>query len=387
MNFVPVIKNRATKPILGAGFYIKLNRKFKKTILSCGGQLKNTFAVGKGNFLFVSPTFGDLEHLENYQIFESFIKNYLKRHAIKPEIVAFDLHPDYLSTKFAKSLNISDKIGIQHHYAHMASFFTQEKPNGKVIGITFDGTGFGLDGNVWGGEFLIGDLTGFERKGHLKYVPMPGGERAIKEPWRMAVSWLYQIYGEDFLNLRIKFVEQLDRSKWAILKKMIDRKINSPLTSSIGRLFDAVSSLIGIRDKVEYEAQAAIELEGIAEKDVRDFYEINIEPQNGIYVIDPSPLFISIVEDLRKNIATSVISARFHNSISRLINEVCMKLRDSLAIEVVVLSGGVFLNRCLVNKVKPQLVANGFRLLENDKIPVGDSGISIGQALIADGRS
>ena len=269
----------------------------------------------------------------------------------------------------------------------MASFFAQEKPNGKVIGITFDGTGFGLDGNIWGGEFLVGDLNDFERKGHLKYVPMPGGEQAIKEPWRMAASWLYQIYGEEFLNLRIKFVEQLDRSKWAILKKMIDGKINSPLTSSIGRLFDAVSSLIGIRDKVEYEAQAAIELEGIAEKDIRDFYEFNIEPKEGLYLIDPSPIFISIVEDLRKNIATSVISARFHNSISRLINEACMKLRDSLAIGVVVLSGGVFLNRYLVNKVKPQLVANGFRLLENDKIPVGDSGISIGQALIADGRS
>ncbi|MFH1778920.1 MAG: carbamoyltransferase HypF, partial [Candidatus Omnitrophota bacterium] len=306
---------------------------------------------------------------------------------IKPEIVAFDLHPDYLSTKFAKSLNISNEIGVQHHYAHMASFLAQGKPNGKVIGVTFDGTGFGLDGNIWGGEFLIGDLTGFERKGHLKYVPMPGGERAIKEPWRMAASWLYQIYGEDFLNLRIKFVDELDRSKWAILKKMIDRKINSPLTSSIGRLFDAVSSLIGIRGKVEYEAQAAIELEGIAEKDVRDFYEFNIEPEGGLYVIDPSPIFISIVEDLRKNIATSVISARFHNSISRLINEVCMKLRDSLAIEVVVLSGGVFLNRYLVNKVKPQLVANGFKLLEDDRIPVGDSGISIGQALIADRRS
>lgn len=387
MKFVPVIKNKAKRFVFVPGFYIKLNRKFKKAIISCGGQLKNTFAVGKSNSLYVSPTFGDLEHLENYQTFESFIKNFLKRHAIKPEIVAFDLHPDYLSTKFAKSLNISNEIGVQHHYAHMASFLAQGKPNGKVIGVTFDGTGFGLDGNVWGGEFLIGDLTGFERKGHLKYVPMPGGERAIKEPWRMAASWLYQIYGEELLNLRIKFVERLDRSKWAILKKMIDRKINSPPTSSIGRLFDAVSSLIGIRGKVEYEAQAAIELERVAEKDVRDFYEFNIEPEGGLYVIDPSPIFISIVEDLRKNIATSVISARFHNSISRLINEVCMKLRDSLAIEVVVLSGGVFLNRYLVNKVKPQLVANGFRLLGNDKIPVGDSGISIGQALIANRRS
>lgn len=368
-----------------ASFIIKLNRKSKKTILSCGGQLKNTFSVAKGNSLFVSPTFGDLGHFENYHTYTSFIEKFLKKNAIKPDLVAFDLHPDYLSTKYAHSLNISEEISIQHHHAHLASFLVEAKPDGKAIGVTFDGTGLGLDGNIWGGEFLVGDLNTFERKAHLKYVSMPGGEQAIREPWRMAASWLYQIYGEDFLNLRIKFVEQIDRFKWAILNRMIDKKINSPSTSSMGRLFDAVSSLIGERQKVEYEAQAAIELERIADKSVCDFYKFKIEPEDGIYLIDPSEIFISIVEDLKRGISTSVISARFHNAVCRMINEVCLKLRDLLGTQRVVLSGGVFLNEYLMKRVKPLLISNGFELLQNDRISVGDSGISVGQALIAGG--
>jgi len=370
-----------------ASFIIKLNRRSKKTILSCGGQLKNTFSVAKGNSLYVSPAFGDLDRLENYQNYTSFIEKFFKENAIKPDLVAFDLHPDYLSTKYAHSLNVSEEVGVQHHHAHLASFLVETKTEGKAIGVTFDGTGLGLDGNIWGGEFLVGDLNGFERKAHLKYVSMPGGEQAIKEPWRMAVSWLYQIYGRDFLDLRIKFVDEIDRSKWAILNKMIDSKINSPSTSSMGRLFDAVSSLIGVREKIEYEAQAAIELERIADKGVCDFYKFKIGSEDGIYLIDPSDIFMSIVEDLKGKIAVSVISARFHNAVCRMINEVCIKLRDSLGTEQVVLSGGVFLNEYLIEKVRPLLVSNGFELLQNDRISVGDSGISVGQALIAGGGS
>jgi len=338
-------------------FIIKLNRRSKKTILSCGGQLKNTFSVAKGNSLYVSPTFGDLDRLENYQNYTSFIEKFFKENAIKPDLVAFDLHPDYLSTKYAHSLNVSEEVGVQHHHAHLASFLIEAKTEGKAIGVTFDGTGL-----------------------------VPGGEQAIKEPWRMAASWLYRIYGRDFLDLRIKFVDEIDRSKWAILNKMIDNKINSPSTSSMGRLFDAVSSLIGVKEKIEYEAQAAIELERIADKGVCDFYKFKIEPEDGIYLIDPSDIFMSIVEDLKGKIATSVISARFHNAVCRMINEVCIKLRDLLGTQQVVLSGGVFLNEYLIEKVRPLLISNGFELLQNDRISVGDPGISVGQALIAGGR-
>lgn len=380
-----LVKNGASRAILGPGFYIKLNQKSKRAILACGGQFKNTFSVVKGDTLFVSPTFGDLDRLENYEAFRSSIENSFKKNE-KPDVVVFDLHPEYLSTKYAQSFVGSNHIGIQHHYAHMASALTGSEHDGNVIGVTFDGTGFGLDGNIWGGEFLVGDLRAFERRAHLKYVPMPGGEQAIKEPWRMSASWLYQIYGDDFLNLRIKFVERLDRPKWAILKKMVDKKINSPLTSSMGRLFDAVSSLIGIRREVEYEAQAAIELERVADKNVRDFYEFKIESDGGLYLIDPSPIFISIIEDLKKKVAISIISARFHNSIADMINKVSIRLRDMVATDKAVLSGGVFLNRYLSERVKPQLVSSGFKLIQNDIIPVGDSGISVGQALIAGAR-
>lgn len=368
--------------VSGAGFYIKLNRKSKWTILACGGQLKNTFCVAKGDIMFVSPTFGDLDRLENYEAFRSSIGRFFTKKE-RPDLVAFDLHPEYLSTKYAHTFSGSDKIAIQHHYAHMASALAGSRPNGKVIGITFDGTGFGLDGNIWGGEFLVGNLKGFERKAHLKYVPMPGAEQAIKEPWRMAASWLYEIYGEDFLNLKIEFSQQLDKHKWAILKKMMDKKINSPLTSSIGRLFDAVSALMGIRSEIEYEAQAAVELEGIADGNVRDFYQFNIDSEEGLYIVDPAPLFISLIEDLKKKVAPSIMSAKFHNSISNMIDKVSVKLRDAVATEKIVLSGGVFLNRYLTDRVRPQLLSKGFESVENERVAVADSGISVGQALIA----
>lgn len=365
------------------GEYLTVKRKFRKTILACGGQLKNTYCVASGNSIFLSPTFGDLDKLENYQAFENSIKRYLKSNSIKPQIVAYDLHPEYLSTKFAQSLKITNKIGVQHHHAHMCSALFEDDGDEMAVGVTFDGTGYGLDGNIWGGEFLIGKGRDFKRAAHLKYVQMPGGEQAIKEPWRMAASWLYQIYGEDFVDLRVDFARRLDRDKWAILKKMIQKNINSPLTSSIGRLFDAVSSLLGVRQTVEYEAQAAIELERIADLKVEDKYDFKILKQEGHFILDPTPIFVDMIKDLRKKVSSALISARFHNAIAQIIVDVSSRLRDEFGVEKVILSGGVFLNKYLTAKVKPLLAKKDFKLCQNQKVSVGDSGISIGQVLIA----
>lgn len=369
------------------GEYITVRRKFKKTILACGGQLKNTYCVANGNSIFLSPTFGDLDKLENYEAFENSIKRTLRSHSLKPQIVAYDLHPEYLSAKFAQSLQIANKIGIQHHHAHMVSALIENGDGGDVIGVTFDGTGYGLDGNIWGGEFLLGNGRDFKRAAHLKYVPMPGGEQAIKEPWRMAASWLYQIYGDSFVDLKADFTRRLDKDKWAILKKMIQKGINSPFTSSMGRLFDAISSLIGIRDNVQYEAQAAIELERIADSKIEDGYHFKILNQDGLFIVDPTPIFVDVVKDLRNKASQAVIAAKYHNAIAQIIVDISSRLRDESGVEKVILSGGVFLNKYLTEKVKLLLTENNFKLCQNDKIPVNDSGISIGQVLIANEKT
>ena len=244
-----------------APFPLLLNFNFKERILACGAELKNSFCLARDNFVFMSHHIGDLENLETLTSFEEGIEHFKRIFNIEPTLIAYDLHPEYLATKYALSLQNIPKIGVQHHHAHIVSCMIDNEIDGEVIGVSFDGTGYGTDGKIWGGEFLICDYGGFERVGHLEYTPLPGGEKAIKEPWRMAASILYKIYNNNMLDLDIDFVKELDRNKWATIKKMIDKGINSPMTSSSGRLFDAVSALVGIRKEIYYEGQAAIELE------------------------------------------------------------------------------------------------------------------------------
>src|SRR5207248_341361 len=225
---------------------------------------KNTFCLGKGRQAFVSHHIGDLENLETLTSFREGIEHFQRLFDIQPEAIAYDLHPEYLATKYALDTDIPQKIGIQHHYAHIASVLAEHGLSEPVIGVAADGTGYGTDGAVWGCELMTADLLGFERLAHLTYVPLPGGEQAVRQPWRMAAVYLHQAYGDDFLELDIPFVHQLDRSKWHTLAQMMKRGLNSPLTSSLGRLFDAVAALISIRKDVLYEGQAAIELEMLA---------------------------------------------------------------------------------------------------------------------------
>jgi hydrogenase maturation protein HypF len=363
-------------------FPIKLSFPLER-ILSCGGELKNTFCLTRGNYAFVSHHIGDLENLETLTSFEEGIKHFKKLFYIEPEAVAYDLHPDYLSTQYALSIPNLPKIGVQHHHAHIVSAMVENGIEGDVIGVALDGTGFGSDGTLWGGEFIRANLRDFDRLAHLKEVPMPGGSMAIKEPWRMAMVYLSEAFGEEVTQLGIDLTKRMDLQKWDILKKASGKKINSPLTSSMGRLFDAVSSLLSIRDEVRYEGQAAIELEKIAEDGVKEAYPFSLREDEAPMTIDPTEMTRRIVRDLMEGRSSSKISGKFHRTVARLIIETCEVIRSREKLNRVVLSGGVFQNILLLSMVTEGLRSSGFHVYTHHLVPTNDGGISLGQAVIA----
>jgi hydrogenase maturation protein HypF len=362
--------------------------RFRFPLLACGAQLKSNFCLAKDEFAYISIDFGDLEDFGALSRFEKAIKDSRKHLRIEPKLIACDLHPEYLSTKFALSFQSSFPImAVQHHHAHIASCLAENSFKKKAIGVAFDGLGLGEDRALWGGEFLIVELSGFCRKGHLRYVPMAGGRQAIKQPWRMAVSWLYQIFGEDFLSLDIEFSRRLDRYRWKIVQKMINENFNSPATSSIGRLFDAVSSLVGLRDVVDFQAQAAIELEELLrEEDLAKAgqYKFEIRKTEGdSFIIEPAGVFKAIVEDLVRNTPASIISARFHNAIVQMVLAACLKIRRASGLNKVALSGGVFQNKILSREVPRKLRGSGFSVLLHKILSPNDSSVCFGQAVVA----
>jgi len=352
-------------------------------VLACGGELKNTFCLTRGNYAFMSHHIGDLENLETLTSFEEGIDHFKKLFYIEPKAVAYDLHPDYLSTQYALSIPNIPKIGVQHHHAHIVSAMVENGMEGDVIGVALDGTGFGLDGTLWGGEFIKANLRDFDRLAHLKKLPMPGGAMAIKEPWRMAMVYLSEAFGEEASRLRIDMTKRIDLRKWDILKKVIAKKINSPLTSSMGRLFDAVSSLLSIRDEVRYEGQAAIELEKIADPGGNDEYVFHIQKDLSPMTIDPTEMIRGIVRDKIAGVSSSIISGKFHRTIAGLIIETCEAIRSVHGLSRVVLSGGVFQNILLLSLVTRGLRNSGFDVYTHHLVPTNDGGISLGQAVIA----
>jgi hydrogenase maturation protein HypF len=354
-----------------------------ESVLACGAELKNTFCLTRGPYAFMGHHIGDLENLETLLSFEKGIDHFKNLFSIEPKIIAYDLHPDYLSTKYALSHPDIPKIGVQHHHAHIVSAMVDNSIDGDVIGVAFDGTGYGLDGTVWGGEFMKASLKYFERLAHLKQVPMPGSSKAIKEPWRMAMVYLSEAFGNDAVNLDIDITKRIDLQKWHILKKMVRSKVNTPLTSSMGRLFDAISSLLSIRDLVHYEGQAAIELEMIADPNVVEEYPIQFKEIEGPLMIDPTEIVKGVVHDLMKGTATSLISGKFHRTVSRLVVETCQRIRSHEGLNRVVLSGGVFQNMFLLSLVFESLRKSGFEVYIHHLVPTNDGGISLGQAVIA----
>jgi hydrogenase maturation protein HypF len=368
-----------------APFPLRLNFNFQERILACGAELKNSFCLTRDNFVFMSHHIGDLENLETLTSFEEGIGHFKRIFNIEPTLIAYDLHPEYLATKYALSLQEIPKIGVQHHHAHIVSCMIDNEIDGKVIGVSFDGTGYGTDGKIWGGEFLICDYGGFERVGHLEYTPLPGGEKAIIEPWRMAASILYKIFDNNMFDLDINFVKELDRNRWATIKKMIDRGINSPMTSSLGRLFDAVSALVGIRKEIYYEGQAAIELEMAAGVEAGGYpFDLQELEDNTLILIEP--IFRGIVSDLERGVGVESISSKFHNSIAKIILNMCLKIRKTSGLDRVALSGGVFQNSLLLENTYVLLDNNNFKVFTQHRVPPNDGGIALGQVVIANER-
>ena len=361
--------------------------KNKIHVLGCGAELKNTFCLVKSNYGFISQHIGDLKNLETFEFYKTQIESFKKLFAVKPGIVVHDIHPDYLSTKYAIGQKDCRVIGVQHHHSHIASAMAENGLNKKVIGVAFDGIGYGLDGNIWGGEFFIADYNNFRRIGQLKYVPMPGGDRATEEPYRMAISYLYDVFGQDVKKLKIDFLKRIKPKSLNLILNMIDKNVNCPLCSSMGRFFDGISSLLGICDISTYEGQAAVELQTAAEKECqsippRQSYEYKIIEQNGTWIVEPFLIVRDVVRDLQKKISKEVIAAKFHRVIAVIVLDVCGRAKNRFGINDVVLSGGVFQNKLLTEITSGILRENDFSVYTNHEVPPNDGGISLGQAAI-----
>ena len=358
-----------------------------RQVLACGAELKNTVCLTHSDHAFLSQHIGDMENEETLRHFESTIELYKRLFRIEPEIVAYDMHPEYIATKYALELASRQglkSVAVQHHHAHIASCLVDNNIEGPLIGVAFDGTGYGTDGTIWGGEFLIADWQRFERVGHLEVVPMPGGETAIKKPYRMALGYLYTLLGENVCleGLPLDAVDPIERE---VIKLQLKRGINAPLTSSAGRLFDAIAALTGVRSVIDYDAQAAIELEMIVRNDVREtgVYPFSIDQQQRKQVVRLGELFEAIVIDVKDGTPPETISAKFHRTAAQLIAKVCTLVAQNRGIDQVALSGGVFQNRLLLRLVTAALRQEGFSVLTHRLVPCNDAGISLGQAVIA----
>ncbi|HSO19848.1 MAG TPA: carbamoyltransferase HypF, partial [Desulfosarcina sp.] len=302
---------------------------------------------------------------------------------VNPQIVACDLHPDYASTRYAREQEGIPCIAVQHHHAHIAACLAENKTDGPVIGLSFDGTGLGTDGTIWGGEVLLADIRGFTRAAHLSAVPMPGGAAAIREPWRMAVSHLRDAFGKD---PDLVCLPHADPGQARVLLQMMDKAVNSPLTSSLGRLFDAVAAIVGLRSKAAFEGQAAMELEMIADAAETAAYAFAWEG-SGILHLATAPIIRSVTADAVQGTAPSIISARFHNTLVALFDELCRHLRGATGIDRVALSGGVFQNHRLLTGLSRALQNSGFDLLAHRLVPTNDGGLCLGQAVVAAARA
>jgi len=353
------------------------------SVLAVGGELKNTICLAKGKHAFLSQHIGDLENVESYSFFHEAIRHLEQILEIRPEIIAYDLHPDYFSAKWALQQNGVELVGVQHHHAHIASCMAENHLDGRVIGFALDGTGYGTDGHIWGGEVLVAGYENFERAAHFEYVPLPGGAAAIREPWRMALSYLAHHFGREFLKLDIPFVRQLNRQKVEFLLRMMEQGVNSPLTSSCGRLFDAVAALIGIRQHINYEAQAAIELEmAMALSEDETGYPLELVQDGDSWIISTRPMFEALLDDLGQNLPVPAISRSFHNGLVEGFVQLATLLRKKTALHRVCLSGGTFHNIYLSQRFEARLSEAGFEAFAQKEVPSGDGGLSLGQALV-----
>ena len=347
------------------------------SILAVGAELKNVIGLSKDEKVFLSQHIGDLENLEAFEFFQMTIDHIKRIFEIEPELIVHDLHPEYLSTKWAKEQGFP-LLGVQHHHAHLASCMAENNLDEPVIGIIMDGTGYGTDGTIWGGEFLIGDASGFERKAHFEPMPLPGGEAAIKSPWRIGLSYLHEVFGDNLPDIpALK-----DRDIKPIIQ-MLDAKINSPLTSSCGRLFDAVAALSGGRQEIRYEAQAAIEFMQAAQNELGEDASIfGLKEVDGKRFIPMEPILENLVTRIQSGKTQKALSQWFHFSLVNSFSQIADVLREECNLSKIVLSGGVFQNRLLFESLFDQLVRSGFEVFTHKQVPTNDGGIALGQVAI-----
>lgn len=351
-------------------------------LLACGGELKNSLCLTKNHWAILSQHIGDLENYETLVFYEETLTNLKKLFRITPRAVAYDLHPGYMSTGFAQQLSLEHKIPVQHHHAHIASCMAEHHLSGKVIGVAFDGTGYGLDGNIWGGEFLIADYKAFERRAHLRYLPLPGGDAAVRQPWRMALSYLRDAFGAHSWPENLAPTRQIPEKQICLVETMLARGVQTVPTSSCGRLFDAVASIVGLKQEVSYEGQAAIALEAAAQSNVDQRYDFDVQPAEPLQV-DMRPMIRQITEDVVREMPAGLISGRFHNTITAAIVEVSNRLRLAESLNRVCLSGGTFQNLYLLERTVSALRSAGFEVFIHAAVPPNDGGIALGQAVIA----
>jgi len=350
-------------------------------VLAFGGELKNTFCLTKNRYAILSQHIGDLENYETMRFFEETLANLKHIFRIAPRVAAYDLHPGYMSTRMALESGIEHRIGVQHHHAHIASCMAENHLRGKVLGVALDGTGFGTDGKIWGGEFLVADFSGFTRRAHFRNVLLPGGDAAVRQPWRMALSYLRDTFG-DRTPHALKCFQTLDEKQVALVDTMLVRQIQTVETSSCGRLFDAVAALLGIATEVSFEGQAAIALEAMAEPGIAEHYDFEVEPGEPA-ILDFRPTITAIVKDLSQGRRVGDISACFHNTLSTAIGEVCGQIGASDAVNRVCLSGGSFQNLYLLGRTVVELRRRGFEVFLHAQVPANDGGLSLGQAMVA----
>jgi hydrogenase maturation protein HypF len=329
-----------------------------------------------------------MENIETLEHYERTVDLYKQLFRINPTIIAYDMHPDYLPTKYA--LEQVEKHGwkpvaVQHHHAHIASCLADNSKEGPVIGVAFDGTGYGTDGHIWGGEFLVADYKGFRRAGQLQYLPLPGGALAIKKPYRTALGYMLALLGESALDNRLSFLDRIAAAERELVRRQVESNLNSPLTSSMGRLFDAVSAMAGICPTIDYEAQAAIgmEMAAYSAPGEEGSYPFTLTGDNSYTVVLLHELIAAVLDDLLKGRHFSVVAMRFHNTIAIIAHDVCMKIRRESGLNSVALSGGCFQNRLLLTRVTSLLNKSGFDVLTHKDVPANDGGISLGQAVIA----
>jgi hydrogenase maturation protein HypF len=393
------IAGRETYPIRRSRGYapspLRVAEDIEQHVLACGGELKNTFCVAKERHVFLSHHIGDLENYETLRSFREGVEHYCRLFDVQPELVAYDLHPEYLSTKYARELEEagSPAVGVQHHHAHVASCMADnERPAGEcVIGVALDGTGHGTDGAVWGGEFFEGSVEeGFARRAHLEYAALPGGSAAIRQPWRMALAQLIALYGEEeTLRLPLALVRRVGDRNVRLVARLVEHSLNTPPTSSAGRLFDAVAAMVGVpgTQRTTYEGQAAVELELAADGPASWGYPFQLRPNGEGWIVETREILRGVVDDLLAGRATGELSSRFHRTMAGVVVAGCERIREAGGTTAVALSGGTFQNMLLLNQVVGLLEERGFEIYRHHRVPANDGGLALGQAVLANKAS